>query len=315
MVQYNPQAHVFSYGGTAPKEWRERHALEEFCKRMRTRHKASFSIVPIRDALSCGLVVNPEGSTVDGVLRTSRGMVAVELLGYSPLRDRGDMMARDLELRRGIKVALYDSLKAKPFSLSLGYRLECRPGPKHQVRRTVPRERDSIAVINELHAVVAAVPTLAFNHFLSVHFVKPELAERWGMRQGILYMDETRYPICAAHFSRVRFQGLKDGLPTRVDSELSGGAIGIDAEWVKEHVASKATKSLQKSRQRANGLPVWLIVHSDGCAIHQTIHETHRPRALELCRDVLAATEHAFTRVYWADRTGYLDAAWVGRVL
>lgn len=315
MPRYSPRTHVFGYDGTTPKVLRERYTLEEFCKRMRTRHKASYRIVPMRDALRRGLVVNVDGSTVDGVLRTSRGPVAVELLGYSPLDDRGDVMARDVALRKAIKVALYNRLKAKPYSLSLGYREVRRPGPKFGMVRTVPRERDFRAVIKELRAVVAAVPPLDFNHFLSVQFVRPDIAERCGTRRGTLYLDETRFPICAAHLSRVRFQGSKDYLPTDVDSELSGGAIGIDAEWVREYVASKAHKSLHKSRERANGLPLWLIVHSDGHAIHQTIHETHRSRAVELCREVLTATEHGFTRVHWTDRTGFLDAAWVGRVL
>jgi hypothetical protein len=315
MPRYSPRTHVFSYGGITPKVKRERYALDEFCKRMRTRYKASYRVVRMRDALRRGLVVNVDGSTVDGVLRTSRGPVAVELLGYSPLDDRGDVMARDVALRKAIKVALYDRLKAKCFSLSLGYREQRRPGPKFGMVRTVPRERDFRTVIKELRSIVSETPVLEFNHFLSVQFVKPDIAERWGTRRGVLYLDESRFPVCAAHFSRVRFQGSKDYLPTDVGSELSGGAVGIDAAWVREHVASKAHKSLHRSRERANGLPLWLIVHSDGHAIHQTIHETHRPRAVELCREVLATTEHGFARVYWADQTGFLDAAWVGRVL
>lgn len=315
MPRYSPRTHVFSYGGTTPKVKRERYALDEFCKRMRKRYKASYRVVKMQDALHRGLVLNVDGSTVDGVLRTSRGPVAVELLGYSPLNDRGDVMSRDVALRKKIKPALYNRLKAKCFSLSLGYREQRRPGPKFGMVRTVPRERDFGAVIKELRVVMSLVPRLDINHFLSVQFVKPEIAERWGTRRGVLYLDATRFPVCAAHFSRVRFQGSKDYLPTDVGSDLSGGFIGIDAEWVRKYVAEKAHKSLRKSRERANGLPLWLILHSDGHAIHQTIHETHRPRAVELCREVLTSTEHGFSRVYWADRTGYLDAAWVGRVL
>lgn len=318
MPAYSPRTHVFTYGWTRPgprrKVRHERLTLEEFCKAMRRHHRASYRVVPMRDALRRGLVVNVDGSTVDGVLRTSRGPVAVELLGYSPLDDRGDVMVRDVALRKAIKRALYDRLKAKRYCLSLSYREQPRPGPKFGMVRTVPRERDFGAIIKELRSVLTSGPPLDFMHRLSIRFVKPNIAETLGTRRGTLYLDETRYPVCAAHLDQVRLRGSKDYLPTDVDSELSCGAIGIDEEWVREHVASKAHKS-HKSRDRASGLPLWLIVHSDGHAIHQKIHETHRPHAVELCREVLTATEHRFTRVYWADDTGFLDVAWVGRVV
>lgn len=315
MPQYSARTHVFGYGGTTPKARRERYALEEFCKRMRRRHGATYSVVRLRDALRRGLVVNLDGTSIDGVIRTAAGPVAVELLGYAPLDDRGDVMARDVKLRKAIKPALFNLLKARCYSLSVSYREKRRPGPKFGMVRTVPFPQDFRAVVMELRSAVKAAPALEFNRFLSLRFVKPDIAERWGQRNGTLYLDATRYPVCAAHLDQVRLQGLKDFLTPNVDSELSGGCIGIDREWVREHVASKAAKSLDKSKRRANGLPLWLIVHSDGHAINQTIHETHRPLAVELCREVLAANAHGFARVYWADRTGFLDAAWVGRVL
>jgi hypothetical protein len=313
---FNPSTRVFGYGGTTPKLKRERYVLDEFCKRMRRRHRACCNVMRVRDALRRGLVINVDGSTVDGVLRTSAGPVAIELLGYSPLDDRGDVMVRDLALRKVIKRALYDRLRAKCYSLWLWYREHPRPGPKPSgMVRTVPRERDFRALVKELRSVVADAPALDFNKFLSVRFVRPDLARRARDAPRGLFMDATRFPVCAAHLTQVRLQGLRPWLPPDVGSELSCGFIGIDDRWVREHLASKAVKSLHKSRERAHGLPLWLIVHSDGHAIHQTIHETHRTRALELCREVLAAMEHGFARVYWADRTGFVDAAWVGRVL
>lgn len=315
MPRYSPKTHVFDYGGTAPKDRRERYTLDEFCKRMRSRYGAKFRVIPINDALRSGLVINIDGSTVDGVLRTTRGPIAIELLGYSPVDDRGDVMSRDFALRKEIKIRLYNRLKAKRYSLTVWYRDKPRPIPKFGMVRTVPLKQDFNTVIKELRSVVSQAPALELNQFLTIQFIKPDVAKRWGTRQGTLYLDETCYPVCAAHLQHVRLQGLKDYLTPDVESDLKVGFIGIDGQWVREHVAIKARKCLQKSRERANGLPVWLIVHSDGHAIHQKIHETYRSRALELCREVLAETEHGFTRVYWADRTGFLDAAWVGRAL
>ena len=315
MSRYSPRTYVHTYGGITPKVKRERYALDEFCKRMRLRHNASYRSIRIAEALRRELVVNVDGSTVDGVLRTSRGPVAVELLGYSPLEDRGDVMGRDVALRKRIKTSLYERLRTQRFSMWLGYREERRSGSERGVVRTVPREKDFGAVIQELRKVLKHVPQLEFNRFLSVRFVPREVVEELRPRLGEMYLDQARFPVCAAHFSLVRFQGSKDYLPTNVDSDLSGGYLGLNEGWVRQSVAKKATKSLHKSRERANGLPLWLIIHSDGHANHQTIHETHRSRAVELCREVLAAQEHVFARAYWADRTAFVDVAWVGRVL
>lgn len=315
MPRYNPRTHVFGYGGTTPKVKRERFALDEFCKRMRSHHCASYRVVLMSDALRRGLVKEVEGSTVDGVIRTSRGMVAVELAGYSPHADRGDVMALDLAFRKVVKRSLFDCLKTKCYSLRLDYRERRRRGPKYAVVRTVPQQGDFKAVVKELRSIVSDAPALDLHSFLSIQFVNAELATRWGKRRGTLYLDEARFPACALHFDRVSLQGLREYLTPEVNSELDGGYVGIDSVWVREHAASKAAKSLRWSRERANGLPLWLIVHSDGHATHQVIQETQRPRALELCREALAATEHGFSRVYWADRTGWLNAAWVGRVI
>lgn len=305
---YNPKTHVFSYGGTTPKVDREPHVLNEFCIYMRRRYGASYKVIP--DALGCGLVINQDGATVDGVLRTSQGPVAVELLGYSPLEDRGDVMTRDLAFRKEIKRSLYKQLNYRSFSLSLVYRVQRRTKAKLDgMVCMVPKRRIFPVVIKELKSVVDRAPALGFNKFLFVRFVKANRSD------ANLYLDPSRYPVCADHFSSVQFQGLRSGLTPQVESDLRCGSIGLTDEWVREHLARKAGTSLTKSRTRANGLPLWLIVHSDGHAIHQSIPKSHRARAVEVCCATLSKTEHGFARVYWADRTGFLDAAWVGRAL
>lgn len=282
---------------------------------MRRRYHASYRVIRLRDALRRGLIVEVNGATVDGVIRTCRGPRAIELLGYSPLDDRGDVMARDVSFRRVIKRSLYERLKAKCYSLTLSYRERPRPIPNTGMVRTVPNERDFGAIIRELKAAISLAPPLAFSASLSIQFVAPEIAHRWHNRQGTLYLSATSFPLCAAHFNSVRLQGLADDLIPEVHSNLKVGLIGLNGKWVRRHIETKAERSLGKSRERANGLPLWLIVHSDGHAIHQTIHKTHRRRAISLCRETLNSLQHGFERAYWADNTGFLDAAWVGRVL
>ncbi len=309
---FNPRTHVFNYG--VPTHGRERYALDEFCKELRHRYRASYKIVPTQQALRRGLVVEVDGATVDGVLRTSRGMVAVELLGYSPICDRGDVMARDFEFRKEVKRALYNQLQAKCYALTFWYREGRRGGQRPNTVRTVPPTTKFRAVITELRSVLAAVPGLEFNKFLSVRFYRSDHVQRIDRRRSFLALDAAQFPCCANYFEHVRLQGLKPWMTPEVNSDLKCGAIGIDEGWVREYVLGKVAKC-NKSHLRANGLPIWLIVHSDGHAIHQTIPRPHRARAIDVCRRALAQTEHSFKRVYWADRTGFLDGAWVGRVL
>lgn len=305
---FNPKTHVFSYGGTMPKVDREPHVLNEFCLYMRHRYGASYKVIP--DALGCGLVINEDGATVDGVLRTPQGPVAVELLGYSPLEDRGDVMARDEAFRKAVKRSLYDRLNSRSFSLSLVYQVQTRTKPKPDgMVCMVPKRIIFPAVIEELNLIVDSAPALDFNKFLYLRLVKA------NRRDANLYLDPSRFPVCADHFKSVRLQGLRSGLTPLVESDLSYGWVGLNEAWVEEFLARKAELSLTKSRIRANGLPLWLIVHSDGHAIHQTIPRPHRARAMEICRAKLSDTGHGFVRVYWADGTGFLDAAWVGRAL
>lgn len=315
MPRYNPRTHVFNYGGVTPKDRRERFAIEEFCKRMRVQYKASYHAMRLDTAVDQGLIKIVDGSTVDGVLRTSRGPVAIELLGYAPVDDRGDVLARDLEFRKLIKPSIFDALKAKMCSLSLDYREKRRPGSPPGTVRTVPSQRDFTAAIKELRLAIAAAPMPGFNRFVNIRFVKAEDMKHLNSMRDSLCLDEALHRVCAAHIGRIRLQGIGPELIPNVDSSLHCGHVGLDCDWVRNHLAKKAEKSLKQSRPRANGLPLWLIVHSDGRAINQTIPEPHRIRALELCREVLSVTGHGFTRAYWADRTGFLDAAWVGRVL
>jgi hypothetical protein len=314
MPRYSPRTHVFNYGGIADTSKRERHVLSEFCKRMKRAHGASYKAV--RDPVTHGLVIEVDGATVDGVLQTRAGPVAVELLGYSPLRDRGDVLNRDETLRKYVKRRLFDQLNTLAYSLRLEYRTRKRPGPGSAgMIKTVPVMDVNDQLLVELRRLLRRAEVDRSQEFLSIHFFGPERNRIFGRRDDRLNLDQTDFPCCGAHFERIRVQAISPDSTPRVESDLSGGGIGLDEAWVRKHVASKAERSLKQSVQRANGLPVWLIVHSDGYAIHQTIHERHRRKAVELCRSVLQNTTHAFARVYWADRTGTLGGAWVGRVL
>lgn len=315
--RYSPRTHVFAYGPTAPKATRERLVLEEFCRRMRDWYCASYRPIPVNVALRRRLIVETGGATVDGVLRTSAGPVAVELLGYAPVGDRGDVLDRDRDLRKVVKTALFDRLLERQFSLSLTYLERQRVGREGTgTVLSVPRKNEFRALVRELRAIVRISPNIAANNFISFRFTAGDVdAHQRVLRAGCHWLDATEFPICASNATRVCLQGLDSGLMPHVNSNLNGGFVGLNRGWVTCQLHKKATKSLERSRERAGGLPLWLIVHSDGHAINRTIHETNRVNAVRHAQEVLSTTTHGFARAYWIDGTAFVNASWVGRIV
>lgn len=315
MPRYDPQTHVFSFAGTTNKGVREAGALMQFCNAMRRRFGASYRVVPVSDALTAGIIFEIYGATVDGMIETSHGLVALELLAYSPVGDRGDVMSRDLDLRTVLKPALYDALAAKPCSITLRYRRSPRPPPQTGMVYTVPTEKMFGALVPELRRLIAEMPSLGFNQLLTVRF----LPERFlGMRNPHVReksFSAAMFPTCTHAFDALTVQGISPGMTPEVGCNLGAGFTSLDEAWVRRKVQAKARKSLDHSRPRAGSLPLWLIVHSDGFALHQSIPETKRPMAVCTLRVSLGVHSHAFARAYWADGTGYRDVAWIGRAL
>lgn len=281
---------------------------------MRRRFGASYKLIPIEKAVAKKVVVEIGGATVDGVLSTAVGPVAIELLGYSPCRDRGDVMERDFKLRRAVKADLYKLLERKGYCISLRYREIHRAEPGKTKVKAVPTTRDHSRFIGELSSIIAVGPELEFCETCRIRFGKAQSVGQLNRWTRDIHLVDSEYPLCAKYLDHMELQGVGELIPD-VGSNLRGGVVGLDGHWVREHVATKARKSMLKSCTRANGLPLWLIVHSDGHAIHQSIPEVHRPRAVQVCQTTLAGTVHGFSRCYWADRTAFLDAAWISRVV
>jgi hypothetical protein len=306
---------VHNYG-TAQKADRERSIFEAICGRAKRHHRPTISYVVDRAAMR-SYVDFVKGESVDGVLVRREGPVAVECLGFAPLDDRGDVLPLDLKLRQTIGEQLGPELRARNLWLSVTYQMTRRDrcDPRYPMKKNVPIERHHATVIQELRAVIAAAPQPPRGDFVSVYFQDAETCVRWNRFSERLYFDSGLYPECSRHFERVRLQGVYDYMTPVVDSSMTCGAIGLDEEWVTTHLRRKMEQSLGDNKERARGLPLWLLIHSDGDAINRRIPEQHRRRAINLCREILDAGPHGFDRVYWVDLVQYKDCDWVGRII
>lgn len=305
-----PFAH--SFGGDLTKKQRERGAARQSCSAMQRLGMGTYRPVPIASAVRRGLVREVAGATVDAVIVAASGPVAVELLSYSPVRDRGDVMVLDRKLRRALCERIKGRRCRPRCNIQLGYRTGARSGGTGYL---VPKPHDFPAVGFDLLEAVEATGPLGWLETVRVRFVEHYRPLGIRLGQDERRLDASRYPTAAKYLEYFSLTGT-GALPTsEISSCLRSGCVGLDSDWMSEQLLTKAQKSIRWSQARANGLPLWLIVHSDGHAIHQNIHYTNRSRALTLCRTVLGGVEHAFDEVYWADQTGFAGCAWVGRAL
>lgn len=224
-------------------------------------------------------------------------------------------MPRDQEFRKAAKSELYPLLKSKEYSISLDYKERYRSRQEYSPVQHVPKQGSFATAIKELRGVIGVSPKLGFNSFFYVRFRDQKVGSPWPDPEGSLYLERVDYPVLAEHLDSVRIQGIGSEMTPNVGSMLCAGHTGLDTKWVRERVSIKADKSLQKYVKRANGLPLWLVVHSDGHAINQRIPKESRDLAINVCRDALDREKHGFTRAYWADLTAFNNVTWVGRII
>jgi hypothetical protein len=199
-------------------------------------------------------------------------------------------------------------------TLSLWYRERQRRD--RTTVKAVPTRDEADEVASELRRLLSQAPYPRERAFVYLHFasVPQERCERL-QRGGRYYFSSTEYPASARHLDHVRLHGLTSGDHPVIGSDLKTGFVGADSGFLRKKLADKAGRSLGLSKDRANGLPLWLVVHSDGRAIHQSMAPPQRQAAVEMCREVLATIDHGFASIFWADSTGFRNAAWVGRII
>lgn len=310
-----PKFFAPKYGGFGSKVKREQSALREFAKALSLQGEERVAAMSVSDALASGQIREVNGATVDGVLLVDDRLVAVELLGYAPVSDRGDVIERDAALRNKIGEALCGELCAKEVWITLYYLDVERASAVGGRVKAVPADRLHGKFVEELRTVIDELPAkLPDRDFTNVRFGPDDWCGRRDGFGDTHYVSAKRFTCLSEHLWLISFQHLGPRTYAWIHSNLSGGNIGLSTEWLTKCLKEKAAKS-DLSLRRANKLPLWLLVHADGHAINRTIPEHFRPRFRSECAEILGSVEHRFQRAYVADQTGFVDAAWVARVL
>ncbi|MBX3389489.1 MAG: hypothetical protein KF691_08550 [Phycisphaeraceae bacterium] len=218
---------VLEYGGTMDAAPLEIHVLSEFAKFLRKSGEPC-EFIESEEAVRLGLVRKIDGASVDGVLRISSGDVAVELLGYAPLGDRGESMKPDLKLRTeviGPKIAQWQS--ETHIELRIYYSQRLRTAAPFGRVLAVPDRRIWHALANEIRSALLLAKPMEVDGRQWLRFVESDIATRWGFRDGTLFLDESAFPLCAEHLDGLQLHRLHDFMLPRVDSNLSDGMIGL----------------------------------------------------------------------------------------
>lgn len=300
----------------------ETSVINEFCKSMRRRYGASF--LAERPDSSDQLLPAVEGAAFDGLVRVnskSPWLAAVELVSYSPDDGTTTCIDRDQDFRIRLISALLPSLDRARCNLHYVYR---RSAAMDKLGRTVQRALvpsgfDQKPLIDELRSIIDIVISFPRYTFRYVKFVETETkAKHLNTISSVpawWYTSPEAFPLAAKHFESIRFHSIPDSLDPDVDSPFSAGGVGVDQAFIEHEIRVKASKSLSPTfEQRANGKPVWLIMHADCGHICNTVLSFQRPTAVAAARRALANQVHRFSRIYWADGTGGLDCTNVSRV-
>lgn len=290
---------------------RETRTLTEFAKAWQRQYGRPCEALDLASAAN--LITDAgTGASIDGVLVVDGTPVAVELVGYRPVGDRGKGLDLDHEFRFRIASTIGDFLVDNGVAaLSIRYRAHIEHNIEERVVETlrVPHKSQWDALSLEVRACIEASRE---------YWGRCDRGKQFYFREQSAFLHDPRlrvsiagnYPLMTSDVSNIHVTPHRGtSQPScEIRSNMSGGCVGLDADWLESILRQKVAKSAL-SATRACDLALWLIVHTDELSINQNIPEPHLDRVPEVCRTALKHQPHHFARVYWCHNTGYLDAA------
>lgn len=118
---------VYPNGCVASTPDHEDTVLREFCKALNRKEPFDLKFVDRKSRPLHGLAQSADASdSIDGLLLSPRGPIAVEILDYSPPCDRGEVIKHDVWLTSDLLAGAGETLRRLNADLHLTYRDEIR---------------------------------------------------------------------------------------------------------------------------------------------------------------------------------------------
>ena len=289
---------VMPYRSGVDKRVREPLVARQICDVARRDFGVDWSVMDLHDAQSAELIggIGNDPETVDAVIHTPNGPLAIEMLMYAP-EVQFERLARDEHFRSFLKSFVYDHLLSRRLKVLLKYR----------AADGVP-SRDQPRVALEFFRILARVVDNTDRCRFAVTFAEFSQAESRARSTGTFCLPETEFPVCSSYFDEIGFFR-HSGNYCDVDCMLHATRQRFDYQWSFDKIADKARISLGVGKQRARKLPQVLVFHTNGFGPAQRIHEHERADVVHAIRSALSQHENNFTEAWWLDNAAVKDEA------
>jgi len=279
-------------------------------KRSETIARAFCEAYARRFGISAEFVVS-EKNRIDAIIRVGTKEVALELVGYRQRDPFLKVEHADSELKKAISDEL-----GKPGIPPLNVRLEWKENSRRTGESCPSARQAQVPPVGTeecrqfLSELVALARRVSNDNSLSGKRIRFGSARAAAQLPATVctVLDKSHFPYLARYCSFVRLTIQECSASPTIGSSADVRHIGLDGTQLREKVDNKIQKA-GKYRERAQGRPIWLVVHCDGWPLSAQLWESDQDRALQIVGECCVQSSGAFERVWWLQDAKLGDSA------
>ncbi len=280
-----------------------RHVASEFCKA----YEKQFRVV--------ASVIDVETENVDAIIRVGEVDIAVELVSYRQRDEHHEIEHADSRIKQLISSRFAES-GLPPFEIRIWWGAEQRIkqyAGQSAKRTKVPRGQAAMDLADEIIklAVLAQENDLCDKH---ISFCNNPGATNRHAPSGWTFVDSASFSVASEYCFWIELTPWPYSFRPTIHSSVDVRKSGLDRVQLATAIRDKLGK-LDRYRQGIAGKPLWLIAHSDGHPLSTRLPPGLEEDALAVIRQEIQKVSCSFDRVWWAQNTGFLDAAELYEVL
>lgn len=256
-------------------------------------------------------VVDVEHDNVDAIIDIAGSQIAIEVTSYVQRDEYYEVESRDSDFKTRLSTRLGEA-GLGAFSIHVNWRQASRLAPAGGESRTcakIPRQMGVLEIVVE--ELVALAGDASTNERLVDHNITFWKSERNPSRRalrGELALDPGAYPNLADSISSILINVTPLAQSASISTSADARSIGLDDVQLRD-VATNKLEKLPKYRSKNRDRSLWLVIHCDWNRMSTILPEAHRHRAFGVIRDAVQNARDRFDKIWWAEKTGYLDVA------
>ena len=241
-------------------------------------------------------VVDSDREVPDGVIARGEVEFGIELAAYvAQTKDNERYEADDL-LCAEITAKWLKDVHLQPFTPHIIYK---RDGSK---RPTVPRRCDIPSFLEELgRAVLRYGPE---TDKVTKVTLRPDVGSEDDLDFPSLpakrQLASSAWPVLSEFCSDLLIHPHPGVLLCTAHTSLASGFAGLDKEAIRNTIEKHQCR-IRKYRKNLPGVPIWLVVHSDGVPLSRGVFDQHLSQAILAAQRTLVQGGGVFDAALWFD--------------